>query len=326
MRCQPIVDSLVGVCGLVRVFKMKNGAGPFKQHYGRGNWQPLVARANIPCLMLVLAIACGCATQSPPPVPQQAARPANRYIYVTTRNLPDECYTDLGTVTVNRSFAEAAVDPDSSEAAKQLRAAALNKYPADVDAVINVQSTQNDVGTMVTVSGDAVRLEDSHTVKCAMRDAEKVMDTSAEAAAGGIGGADAGGLVGGENGAVSAGLAGFAAMGAYQVLQHEELKAQQKNELRNTLDDQRHEIAQLLKERSHLRQCLNEEVPLAACEASAQTADQSADDESNSDHKDKESVNATTFQIQKQIQEQQDYIKQLQGQIAQIKWNMGGHQ
>jgi hypothetical protein len=285
-----------------------------------------VTGANATWLAMALAIACGCSTQSPPATPPQAVRPANRYIYVTTRNLPDECYTNLGTVTINRAYADAAVDPDNSEAAKQLRGAALKQYPADVDAVINVESTQNDVGTMVTVSGDAVRLEDSHTVQCAMRDAEKVMDTSAEAATGGIGGADAGGLVGGENGAVSSGLAGVAAMGAYQVLQHEELKAQQKNELRMTLDDQRHEIAQLLKERSHLQQCLNQEVPLAACEAAAQKSDQSADDDSDSDDKGKEAVNATTFQIQKQIQEQQDYIKQLQGQIAQIKWNMAGHQ
>ena len=32
-------------------------------------------------------------------------------------------------------------------------------------------------------------------------------------------------------------------MGAYQVLQHEELKAQRKNEMKKTLDDQRREIA-----------------------------------------------------------------------------------
>jgi hypothetical protein len=282
--------------------------------------------ALVAVLGLVPAIACGCASQSPPPpAPQQAARPANRYIYVSARTLPDDCYTNLGTVSVSRAFGDAAVDPDNSEAVKQLRAVALSKYPADVDAVINVQSSQNDVGTTVTVSGDAVRLEDSHTVKCAMRDAEKVMDSGAEAAGTGIGAADAGGLTAGSSGAMSAGVIGAAALGAYQVLQHEEQKQEQKAELRNTLDDQRHEIAQLLKQRSHLQQCLNEEVPLAACEASAQDTDQSSDDQSDDDNNGKDTVNATTFQIQKQIQEQQDYIKQLKDQIAQIKWDMGGH-
>lgn len=318
-----LTDSLVLLRELGRMSKMETRVlkQPCDCRYGEKRQLALIT-GWLPALALVFAG--GCASQSPPSIPQQTARPANRYIYVTPRNLPDDCYTALGTVTVRQGFGEAAVDPDGSETAKQLRAAALSKYPADVDAVINVQSTQNDVGTMVTVSGEAVRLEDSTTVKCTVRDAEKAMDSAAEDAATGIGGAGVGGLTGGETGAISAGLVGVAAMGAYGVVEHEELKSQEKAELADRLDAQRREIAQLLKERSHLQKCQNDDVPLATCEASAQSSDQS--DQSDSEDKRKEAVNATNFQIRKQIQEQQDYIKQLKGQIAQLKWDMGGHQ
>ena len=306
------------------MFKMRNGSGTLKQsHCGSSNLKPSAAQAF--CLTFALVFAWGCASQSPPP-PPQTARPANRFIYVTAQSLPDDCYTDLGPIKVTRDFADTAVDPDNTEGSKQLRAAALKTYPADVDAVINVQSAQNDVGSTVTESGEAVRLEDKRTVKCTLRDARGVVDSSAEGAAGGIGGATLGGLYGGSGGATSAGMVGAAAMGAYQVLQHEELKAQRKNEMKKTLDDQRREIAGLLKQRSHLQQCVKDDVPLAACEASAPGADASDQDQSDDQDSGKGAVNATTFEIQKQIQEQQDYIKQLKGQIAQTKWDMGGHQ
>jgi hypothetical protein len=100
---------------------------------------------------------------------QRAARPANRYIYVTGQSLPGECYTDLGAIKIVQPYGEAAVDQDNSQARKRLRAAALSRYPADVDAVINVQSEQNDVGTEVIVTGEAVRLEDRHTAQCTLR-------------------------------------------------------------------------------------------------------------------------------------------------------------
>ncbi len=270
-----------------------------------------------------MAAAFGCASQSAPPPVQRAARPANRYIYVTSQNLPGECYTDLGAVKVAQPYGEAAVDQDNSAATKELRTAALSKYPADVDAVINVASEQNDVGTAVIVTGEAVRLEDSHTVKCTLRDMEPAMDQGAKSAAIGIGGATAGGLTGGSAGATSAGLVGAAAMGAYQVLQHEEAKQQQAAQLRSSLDDQRREIARLQQERSRLQKCRNDDVPLSSCQASAQdvsSADPTADEPDAG-----AAVNATPFEIQRQIQEQQDYIKQLKAQIAQMKWEMAGH-
>jgi hypothetical protein len=39
----------------------------------------------------------------------------------------------------------------------------------------------------------------------------------------------------------------------------------------------------------------------------------------------RDTVNAMPFEIRRQIQEQQDYIKQLQGQITQLKFEIGGH-
>lgn len=276
-------------------------------------------------LGLAIAAAFGCASQSSaPPAPvQRAARPANRYIYVTAQSLPGECYSDLGAIRVAQPYGEAAVDADSSAQTKEIRSAALSKYPADVDAVINIQSEQNDVGTAVIVTGEAVRLEDSHSVKCALKGMEGVMDSSATSAAGGVGGATAGGLTGGAGGAASAGVAGVAMMGAYEVLQHEQAKQQQTAQLRNSLDDQRREIARLQQERSRLRKCHDDDVPLASCESAAQNAaaaDPTADEPSAQG-----AVNATPFQIERQIQEQQDYITHLKAEIAQLKWEMAGH-
>jgi len=283
-----------------------------------------VRRVSVVYLGLAIATAFGCASQSPPPV-QRAARPANRYIYVTTQTLPGECYTDLGAINITQPYGEAAVDKDNSEARKQLRAAALSRYPADVDALINVQSEQNDVGTQVIVTGEAVRLEDRHTVKCTLRGMEGAMDQAAMTGSGGVSGAAVGGLTGGAGGAVSVGVAGAAMMGAYQVLQHEQAKEQQAAQLRGSLDEQRREIAQLLKERSRLQQCRNDDVPLSSCQTSAQNAGSSSADQSAGQSDDQAAVDATPFEIQRQIQEQQDYIKQLKAQIAQMKWEMAGH-
>jgi hypothetical protein len=275
-------------------------------------------------LTLAMAITCGCASQSAPPTPQ--ARGSNRYIYVTSEGLPGDCYTDLGAVALTVPFADAAVDQDNSETAKRLRRAALENYPDDVDAVIDIQSEQNDVGSEVTVKGEAVRLENRPTVQCSLRGAKGVMDQTAVLGAAGIAGATAGGLMAGASAATSVGIAGAALMGAHQVIQHEQEKEQLDAELKKSLDDQHQEIAQLLKERSRLQQCKQEEVPLSAClgSGSAPNAGQSAqtaDEQTNV----QDTVNAAPFDIKRQIQEQQDYIKQLQSQITQLKFEINGH-
>ncbi len=272
---------------------------------------------------LSVCILWGCASQPSPSA--QSARPANRYIYVTAQNLPGECYTDLGSVTVSQSFADAAVDQDQTETARKLRAAALRDYPDDVDAVINVQSQQNDSGSAVTVTGDAVRLEQHPTVQCALMGGKGVMDNTALIGAGGIAGATVGGLAGGSSGATAGGLAGASAMGTREVIEHQAAQEQQQEDFRKTLAQQRQEITQLLKERAQLRKCQDEEVSLKTCVALPPPSDQSSSDESDNASADRDTVNASPFEIQRHLQEQQDYIKQLQDQIAQIKWQMDGH-
>jgi hypothetical protein len=264
----------------------------------------------------------GCASQSAS-APQQAARPANRFIYVTTQNLPGECYTNLGEVQTTQSFADATVDQDQSEAAKQLRATALNQYPNDVDAVINVQTAQNDVGTEVTTSGDAVRLEDHPTVKCTLRNSEGAIDTAGVMAAGGIAGAAAGGLVSGAAAAAALGVAGASAMGVRTVMQHQTANEAQQEEFRQELAAQRKEITELLNERARLRQCQEQEISLKACLASPPPPSQSSNNNDESESLNRDTVNATPFEIEKHLQEQHEYIKQLQDEVAQIKWQMG---
>ncbi len=298
-------------------------SGAVRQSWRRRHGEPVAIFVKVAGVVLAMAIACGCASQSAPPK-QEAARPSNRYIYVTSEGLPGDCYTDLGAVELTQPFADAAVDQDNSETAKRLRAVALENYPKDVDAVIDVQSEQNDVGSEVTVKGEAVRLEDRPTVQCTLRGAKGVMDQAAVLGAAGIAGATAGGLMAGASAATSVGVAGAAMMGAHQVIQHEQDKEQLDAGLRKSLDDQHREIAQLLKERSRLQQCKQEEVPLSACLKSAPNAGQSAQP-TLEETDDQATFNAMPFEIRRQIQEQQDYIKQLQGQIAQLKFEINGH-
>ncbi len=275
-------------------------------------WEAIIA-------MLSIGAFWGCAGQSAPPPP----RPANRYIYVTAQGLPDECYTDLGTVTVNQSFADAAVDQDHTQRARRLRAAALRDYPDDVDAVINVATHQNDVGTELTVTGEAVRLEDHPTAQCMLRGGEKAMDTAALMGAGAIAGATVGGLIGGAGAATAAGIGGASALGTRELLAHQAAQEQQQQDFEKTLRTQREEIKRLLKERARLRQCQEQEVPLQACLTTRSTG--ASHDEDGSEATGQDTVNASPFEMRKHLQEQQDYIKQLQDEIAQMKWRMGGH-
>ncbi len=227
-------------------------------------------------------------------------------------------------LVVAGEIADAAVDQDNSETAKRLRRAALENYPDDVDAVIDVQSEQNDVGSEVAVKGEAVRLEDRPTVQCSLRRAKGVMDQTAVLGAAGIAGATAGGLMAGASAATSVGIAGAAMMGAHLIIQHEQDKEQLDAELKKSLNDQYREIAQSLKERSRLRQCKQEEIRLSACLGSAPNAGQSAQPTEQQTN-DQDTVTAAPFEIKRQIQDQQDYIKQLQGQVTQLRFEISGH-
>jgi hypothetical protein len=327
--------------GYVRPMRPQVGADGFVGAVSYREWRPFTAmmikRLVHGLTLLVIALALGCGTQQPQSQPQQPApaslqrpRPAQRFIYVTDQNLPDECYTDLGPVSFTEPYAESVVDPDQSEAARHVRAAALKKYPRDVDAVINFKSQQNDIGTQVSLSGEAVRLEDHPTVKCALRKSEGVIDTAAELGAGGIAGATAGGLAGGASAAASVALVGASAIGARKVLAHQGLTEQEQEEFSQKLGEQRRQITRLLKERARLRKCQQEELTLKNCPLSDSQVAQSSSEKASTAEKAPDDINrdltdATAFEVEKHLQEQQDYIKQLEQQIAQIRWQMGGN-
>ncbi len=151
------------------------------------------------------------------------------------------------------------------------------------------------------------------------------MDAAALIGAGGIGGAAVGGLAGGAGAAPAVGIAGASAMGAHEVMEHEAAQERQQEDFEKTLSEQRQDITQLLKERAHLRRCQEEEVPLKACLAAPPPAGGSSQDEGAAGPADQNTVNASPFEIRKHLQEQQDYIKQLKDEIAQMKWQMNGH-
>jgi hypothetical protein len=243
----------------------------------------------------------------------------NRYIYVTAQNLPGQCYRDLGTLEFDEPFAEAAIDPDSSNAAKHIRALAVAKYPDDVDAIINLHPDDNDAGTTVRVSGEAVELEDHTTVECTLRGAPEILDASAAAAAVGIGGTVIGGLLGGSTAAMSAGGGSALAAGAGEILAHRADTEQQRQQVMKQLVDQRGEIRDLQSERARLKSCEDQEIPLSNCDFKQASQVKPAVTTVSAPTEYQE---LSLFELQKQAAEQHDYISQLKQQISGMEWEM----
>src|SRR5260370_6183842 len=140
-------------------------------------------------------IVCACSAQRAPEAPPAPARAPARFIYVSAQDVPSVCYHDLGGVTFTEPFTSAAMDGDGVQMANQLRALAMEKYPNEADAVINVHTQQNDVGTIVTVAGEVVELQQTQTVECTMRKAPGVLDRTPAGAGGGRVGRGGGGVV-----------------------------------------------------------------------------------------------------------------------------------
>ena len=273
------------------------------------------------CCVAFATTVFACAAQPASQPPQ--ARSTDRVIYVAAQDLPSECYHKLGVVTVEEPFADASIDPDNSGAAKQLSALALHKYPNDVDAVINIRSMQNDAGTSVTVTGDAVELEDRPTVECAMRKMPGVIDTAAAMSAGAMAGTAIAGSLGGNVSDAEAGaLIGGGVEGKYLLAKKQQDERFQQAQIINGLQQQRRDIKRLLAERSRLGECEEQELSLADCNlektAAAATASANNGVEPN-DWK------ASEFQLKKQIQEQQDYIKQLRQQVIDIRQRLSAN-
>jgi len=287
----------------------------------------VLARLSSLLLAALLTVpACSARQDAPAPsAPAAAAHDPDRFIYVSAGGVPDECYHDLGALSFTEPYTDAATDGDGVQTANRLRALAVEKYPDEADAVINVRSEENSVGTVVTVNGEAVELHQGKTVECAMRKAPGVIDRAAAIAAGGMFGAVAGGLIsGGTGGVMVGGGAGAGAVATYiGVEQHLETK-QEQAQLKKQLTSQQSEIARLLTKRSSLQKCADDDIALANCRISntiAAAADPSvkpADDPSYE-------TEQPQFEIQKQIEQQQDYIRKLREQILELQERLSSH-
>jgi hypothetical protein len=272
-------------------------------------------------LLAVAALAAGCATQPPDTTSGPQARSSNRFIYVTTQDLPGECYRNLGVVKFDEPFTDATIDEDNSASAQRLRTLAMKNYPNDADAVIGVRKEQNDAGTMVTVTGQAVELQNHETVTCAIRKVPGVLDHSAALAAGGITGAALeGSLSGSVQGAETGAALGATGVAKYQLSDEQREAQAQEAEIKHHLDEQRSQINQLLAERSRLRECQQEELPLSDCKLDENPTDQN-DSAKSSDT----AWNGSLYELEKQIQEQQVYIGQLEDQISDLRREMAGY-
>jgi len=273
-------------------------------------------------LLATALMACACSAQR---APQTPARAPDRFIYVSAGDIPTECYHDLGGVTFTEPYTDAAMDGDGVRMAAKLRDLAMEKYPDEADAVVNVQTQENDVGTVVTVTGDVVELHQGQTVECAMRKAPGVLDRTAAVAAGGMIGAVAGGLIpgAGTTGMMGGGAAGMVTVGTYlAVKQHRETQREQA-QLKNQLTAQQTEIAHLLAERSSLQQCAADDVALANCKISDTLA--AASDSSKPAGGPSYETEQPQFELQKQIQQQQGYIQKLRDEVFELQQQLGGH-
>jgi hypothetical protein len=270
-------------------------------------------------------IACACSAQRAPQAPSTPARAPDRFIYVSAGDVPSECYHDLDSVTFTEPYSDAAMDGDGVQMATKLRALAMEKYPDEADAVINVHTEQNDVGTLVTVTGEVVELHQGHTVECAMRKAPGVLDRTVAVAAGGMLGAVVGGVIPGAGtaGVMGGAAAGVATVGTYMaVKQHMETRHQQE-QLKSQLATQQTEIAHLLAKRTSLQKCVADDVALANCKINDTIA--AASDSSKPAGAPAYETEQSQFELQKQIQEQQGYIRKLRDEVFDLQQQLGGH-
>jgi hypothetical protein len=222
-------------------------------------------------------------------------------------------------VSVTEPYAQATVESADTTLANRLWASALKQYPQDADAIINVQADENDAGTDVTVKGEAVEALDHTTVICAVREAPPALDTAADAAGGGLMGTLVAGLISGQpQGAEGGGWLGAAAAGSYSAMTKRQKALDKDQDLRDALAQQKEQIIALQQERARLNECKEQEIPLAQCTSD----DSSAAAKPVADTSDEPDWNASQFDLEKQVQMQQDYIAKLQDQVGEIKTEM----
>jgi hypothetical protein len=290
-----------------------------------------------------MSMLCACAvsqglSQKPAQAPTpsaQAPTPSTNHVFVTGGDLNSACYQGLGQIVLNESYGQSVVDSPDLQA-QRLRELAREKYASKVDAIIKVRDQQNDAGTAVQISGEAVHLLNHETVLCAARALPPVIDSASAAANGGIVGTVIGGLMGnGGNGSVygaeSGGAFGATVAAGQEIAKHEQQKQAEQAFISDRLQQQQTEIAQLYQQLTKLigQQCDSEELSEQTCEQRIVAVQQqialptgpaqAAGASSNGTAAATGSSTPTEFGILNRIQEQQEVIDQLQQRIAQIK-------
>jgi hypothetical protein len=266
-------------------------------------------------LFAIFLLAAACSSQ----VETSRVANPNRYVYVTSENLSEQCYRDLGPINLTEPFAQATVEAGDSTLADRLRALALKEYPQDGDAVIGVSVNNNDAGTATTVSGEVVAVEDHTTAACMLRDMPPVLDGAAQTAAGGMLGTLVGGLVAGTpQAAEGGGYLGATTAGSIATITHHENQQQQIEYTHDTLVQQQRTIVSLQQERARMNECREEETPLTQCRSAQPNLNTTA----TADTPDAPNLSSSQFDLEKQIQMQQDYIVKLNAQIGDIKQEM----
>lgn len=304
--------------------------------------------------MAAIALAGGCASQQPAQAVAQsagghAAARGDHHVYVTSGRMPETCYHDLGEVGFKEPYFESVIDADDSKTYAKLRDLALQQYGGDVDAVVDVTKHQNEAGTAVDVAGEAVRLQHGETAECAVRAAPAALDSMGAVAAGGMTGTLVGGLLSGQNsapGAMMGGYFGAATEAGILTVKHQQQRQAFQEDLTKQIANQAAEIASLKSELSELiqHQCDREELTAEQCdEQRTQMLNQIAPAQGanpNAGAVTKTAANggpangaaagsssaktaapnagapATDFEIQNQIQEQQETIDRLKAGIS----------
>ncbi len=161
--------------------KRKSANGIVEQARGRGaltggpaSMGTIRVARYIGSIATMAVLLSACATAKPPeaapaPAAQSAPRTAE-HIYVTGDTIDTACYQEVGEVSYVEPFSAAATDPENLGVADELRKAAVKKYPNRVDAIINVHTEDHDIGSEVLVSGEAVQLEPPSKIDCKLPD------------------------------------------------------------------------------------------------------------------------------------------------------------
>ena len=116
-------------------------------------------------LMLVLS-ACGIEEQQEQKEAQLKAAEVSmdvNHIFINVGDIP-EAHTTLGKIEYTDAVSADSIDEATQDA--KLRKLAMDRWPDDVDGIVNVHREVNDSATQVTVSGSAIRIKPGPGIVC----------------------------------------------------------------------------------------------------------------------------------------------------------------